>query len=211
MPSTRLGTRTAIIAAVLAITALTLMWGWQTQTASGTDERTIPAQDVAILGDGASDFQWDILADGVVGDGEYETAVRATRTCVEAGGIDGLVLTEPTWAGDQFTYQMSAPPLPDGSDPIAPVFTRCYEEYQKRVDTARAGIAPLPSADEARAHYRMLAACLQKRGVAIMNEPSFRDVVNATQAAGETGTSALLACTTTSPEGPSVRDEKGPR
>lgn len=161
--------------------------------ASGTEGRVAPTADLAVLRAGASDFQREILADGLVTRAEYESAVRATVACLAASAVPDLEIGEPVWVGQQLVFSFSAPgDAVDGHDVAGVAYTRCHEQNEKQVATVWAGIAPAMSAEEAQATTKRLATCLRAHGVALPGAPDFQQVAKAVE--GLPDRSVLPAC-----------------
>ncbi|MCL4241150.1 MAG: hypothetical protein KJ048_07325 [Dehalococcoidia bacterium] len=115
----------------------------------------------------ASEYQREILADGVVTFEEYETSVLATVTCLRESGLEIRTGPELDASGRRYTYSYTG-----GGDAgrQSELFWGCYREYGDKVDTAWA-YQTTPTEQERQAQRRFLTACLQDRGVAVPGAP----------------------------------------
>lgn len=116
----------------------------------------------AVAGDeAASGFQADILEDGEVTFGEFEAAVAAYSSCLEELGV--AVEAEYSDTNESFDYTFTLPGGDVGAALEAPEAVACHEEYVSRVELVWADQVG-PSAEEDRAFYEAIAACMRAQG-----------------------------------------------
>lgn len=119
-------------AAAIAATAL-LVAGCSTAREQGT----LPDYVRAELDAGLSDFQRAILEDGVVTPAEYEQAVLATLSCLDAEGIPHSepVLQQSGPSAPRWDYTVGPWPIEE-DERFSAIYRRCLDEYQRAVASA---------------------------------------------------------------------------
>lgn len=111
---------------------------------------------------GASEFQRELLEDGLLTDSEYERAGLGLVECLRAGGV---VVANPEFGAQGFSFS-TRDPLPSGQAEFDRVFDACYEEYFSLVEFAWAD-QTAPSEEEEATFYRYVAECLGDNGVLV--------------------------------------------
>lgn len=115
----------------------------------------------AAAGGVVSDFQADILEDGEVTFGEFESAVGAYSACLEELGI--AVEAEYSDTNESFDYAFSLPGGDVGAALDTPEAVECHDQYVSRVELVWADQVG-PTAEEERAFYEAIAECMRAQG-----------------------------------------------
>ncbi len=118
-----------------------------------------------------SEFQRTILEDGVVTQGEYESAILATVECVRKAGVR---ITDPVLADDgetlEYEYGFTAPDDVDGSARAEQEHARCSAEYVSDVNIVFQ-TKPPPTEEDLAAIRPIVVACME--GIGIDLNPDF--------------------------------------
>jgi hypothetical protein len=130
-------------------------------TNSGDSDK--PPLDVNALIASATGLQADLVSDARVDPEEWERALFATVECMEARGVD-VVLLEYTLEAARYrlTYRAGAVT----SDAASEVEDECTEEFLSVVAQLY-GWQVFPSRDEAEARAGEILTCLRDRGAAV--------------------------------------------
>lgn len=107
-----------------------------------------------------SEFQAEILRDGLVDPAEYERAVYATVECLRDAGV---VVSDPAWTPDgrffMYTYLSEEP-----NGPAVVANDTCFALYLSEVQTVHTEQTK-PTEEELRVQAAEYAACLRSEGV----------------------------------------------
>lgn len=119
----------------------------------------------------ASEFQRELIEDGIITFADYERAVYATVACLEERGVD--VVEGPELTGRnvyQFTYAA------DDREQGPVVYWECYEEHQVVIDRVWAGTGQEnPTEEELEEARAALEACLRGAGIDLPGGASSAD------------------------------------
>ncbi len=134
------------------------------------------------MGFAPSEFQREILADGVVTFAEYEGAVLAGARCVADRGVS---VEPPFWDENayRFVYYTKVELPPEATpaeeqaavDLMNSVSDDCWREYQAFVEQAWDNQS-IPEADERARLVDQLVSCIRSAGVEVGMSPSYEDL-----------------------------------
>jgi 1,2-phenylacetyl-CoA epoxidase PaaB subunit len=149
---------------------------------SGSDAAIAPPDKLQTIAVGAGPEEMAMVADGKVGQREYEAAVANTQNCVRAAGFP---VSSSTWDGRVLSWHVGPVPADQGKAADA-AYQDCYVRYQRAVDVIWAGrdAAPIPSSPEQRARVdealrSTFEACLLRIHVIQERGLPYKALVNA--------------------------------
>jgi hypothetical protein len=126
----------------------------------------------------ASDFQAEILNDGVVDFSEYERSVLATVSCLSEAGLEVLALElDPDGHTLNYLYRgvdAEGNLLPDST--VNARFNRCYSEFEELVSSVWSAEHAVSFGDAPPEEKEAYVKCLDEQGVTIAPDSHITDI-----------------------------------
>ncbi|MFQ5522959.1 MAG: hypothetical protein ACE5F5_05215 [Acidimicrobiia bacterium] len=114
-----------------------------------------------------SELASEIMADGVITEDEYATAMRATVECARG---EGILMTTPRFDGRQYVYVVLA------DDEEIAAFDACYGQYLSRVE--RAWVSQIDAKIDQSQIYPNWVECMRRKGHEISNDAEPKDLLS---------------------------------
>ncbi|MDR0504981.1 MAG: hypothetical protein LBG70_04140 [Bifidobacteriaceae bacterium] len=142
-----------------------------------------------------SAFQAAILADGVVTNAEYESAVMANWQCVKDAGFEP---DEPQWNGNNFEFGITVISQNEEAAEVnstkqLAVWERCNTEYTNDVGDVWASQAVLSDSERDKMRPDVVA-CLRNHGLELPEDSDYAEIGAALATLDQSGQTAAMEC-----------------
>ncbi|MCL2454027.1 MAG: hypothetical protein FWD18_01805 [Micrococcales bacterium] len=151
-------------------------------------------EDIATM----SEFQRNILEDGVVTYAEYESAIIAERQCVQDAGFEVSEVMDIGAGQLGFTTEISTAGAADPDAAVTEahrVIDACGEEYAKYVATAWAESQVITDPAERERLQAQFASCLKDAGLRVSADNDLETLLDAVQEVSPSDSSTFEAVT----------------